>query len=198
MPRHGDDEPAPVARPEPEADPEPAELGSWRRLSGVVPKDVRESMAELREPGGLGRAARWLLVALVYSALGVGLWLAMLELYFGGEMAMQCDAVLQSETDYVVDTAVGALPGLARSVLLIVPATWLCRKITGYTSDEPGLARALLVGHVEIPNSNIYNYIYITLLGGGSEDNPWRGWRQKDAEGHRQLLNINVGLNESN
>ena len=51
---------------------------------------------------------------------------------------------------------------------------------------------------VGIPNSNIYNYIYITLLGGGSEDNPWRGWRQKDAEGHRQLLNINVGLNESN
>ena len=37
-----------------------------------------------------------------------------------------------------------------------------------------------------------------SVIRGGAEDNPWRGWRQKDAEGHRQLLNINVGLNESN
>ncbi len=43
-----------------------------------------------------------------------------------------------------------------------------------------------------IPNSNIYNYICITLLGGGTD------LSRMKAEGHRQLLNINVGLNESN
>ena len=101
------------AGPEPEPEPQSDDLAvlrgglqswrtdsqrNWSRLSAaVVPDDVRQSLAELREPGGLGRAARWLLVIVVYSALGAGLWLGMLELYFGGEMATRCDGALQSE-----------------------------------------------------------------------------------------------------
>eukprot|EP01045_Picozoa_sp_COSAG04_P026861 COSAG04_NODE_3817_length_2498_cov_49.315364_2_plen_93_part_01 len=90
MPRHGDED-----------EPEPAEASdfvgwtldpqNWGRLSTAVesalPEDVRQSLAELRQPGGCARAARWLLVALLYAALGVGLWYGMLELYFGSAEA---------------------------------------------------------------------------------------------------------------
>ena len=70
MPRHGDED---------EPEPAPAEASdfvgwtldpqNWGRLSTAVesalPEDVRQSLAELREPGGCARAGRWLLVALV-------------------------------------------------------------------------------------------------------------------------------------
>ena len=46
-----------------------------------------------------------------------------------------------------LDTVIGALPLEARSLFLAVPAAWLCGKLTGYSSDQPGLARALLAGH---------------------------------------------------
>ena len=110
-PEPGPEQRRPQAGPEPQPEPQSDDLAvlrgglqswrtdsqrNWSRLSAaVVPDDVRQSLAELREPGGLGRAARWLLVLVVYFALGSGLWLAMLELYFGSSR-MSCDAAVLS------------------------------------------------------------------------------------------------------
>jgi len=153
MPRHGEED---DAGDEPEHVPialdsliswRSGASGNWSRLSGAigVPDDMRQSFAELREPDGRARAGRWLLVAVAYALAGVALWLAMLELYFGGA-EMACSAALENDAEQAVHTVVGSLPILWRAILLL-PVVWVCGKITGYSSDQPGLVRALLLGH---------------------------------------------------
>ena len=151
----------PQAGPEPEPEPQSDDLAvlrgglqswrtdsqrNWSRLSAaVVPDDVRQSLAELREPGGLGRAARWLFVIVVYSALGAGLWYGMRELYFGSAEA-DCQSADWDREHDDVETFVGALPAQARTLLLVALGWEVCRRITGFRRDQPGLAQALLVG----------------------------------------------------
>ena len=73
---------------------------------------------------------------------GAALWWTMFELYFG-EARQQCDGALLDESRHAIDTLIGFLPMLGRSVLLGV-AWKLCRKVTGVRRDGLGLAAALL------------------------------------------------------
>ena len=97
---------------------------------------------------GLARAGRWLLVAAGYTIGGVALCLAMFELYFGSAEA-DCQSAAWDRENDDVETLIGALPILLRHMLLtaMLPASWMCRRITGYGNDQPGLVRALLVGY---------------------------------------------------
>ena len=60
---------APGPAPEPSTSAA-AESDGQTRLPDGLPEDVRQSLDELREPGGRARARRWLLVAAIYASTG--------------------------------------------------------------------------------------------------------------------------------
>ena len=122
---------------------EPAESSAALGAAVEVPEDLRESYAQARrEPGGAARACRWLAVAAAYALVGAALWWAMDELYFGAAR-LRCEGELIDEMDRAIETFVGLLPMLARSVLLGA-AFQLCRKVTSARGDGMGLGTALL------------------------------------------------------
>ena len=97
-----------------------------------MPEDVWQSLAELHEPGGCARAGRWLLVALIYAALGAGLYFGSVEADCQSDCSRRSSARCQR-----------------RATVLLATLGWqVCRQLTGFRGSE-GLARVLVGGHAK-------------------------------------------------
>ena len=140
MPRHG-----PSVDGEPEPAPPPPGLNS-----AFFPADLRQSLAELKQPGGARRVCSWLAVTAAHALAGTALYLAMDELFFGqllfGQLLFsECSIDAVSETERDIDDFFGAFPALVRGLLLTEVGTAACRKIVGLPA-RAGLVRGLLTG----------------------------------------------------
>ena len=115
----------------------------WRRLSAAVPADMRESFIELRDkPDARVRTGTAAAHALGGVALYAVIYFAMGALYFGDWVAERCGTQHQDvDIKFISETFVGALPGLARSVLLVVPAS---RHSTGPISDAHAMVTSMM------------------------------------------------------
>eukprot|EP01045_Picozoa_sp_COSAG04_P003205 COSAG04_NODE_129_length_24418_cov_207.438217_8_plen_726_part_00 len=165
----------------------------------ILPDDLRQSMAELRQPQGRARAYRWLFVATVFLVASVFFVSEMTELYFGGlpeyreEMGLRalnqssaCNTPVQAHSQHAIETFIGALPGTARTFLLTVLATTLCRKITAARNqDGSSLAAALLVVGTDGDADTIRRAGWDAIVGALESDlpdegssNPQSSWTQ--------------------
>eukprot|EP01043_Picozoa_sp_COSAG02_P062840 COSAG02_NODE_8770_length_2451_cov_2.071854_1_plen_403_part_10 len=115
-------------------------------VHATLPSDVRQSIAELRQPGAARRVSSWLAVAAAYALAGAALYLAVLTLFFGDLLFDQCMAETYiSKAEHDVDDFIGAFPALLRGLILTEVGTTVCRKIVGLPS-RAGLLRGLLTG----------------------------------------------------
>ena len=127
-----------------------ADTGGVSRPASPGPEPEPESDAQA---GWLGETGRWVLVALAYSIVGCGMWAAMFELYFQGfheaQQTHRCDAQLEigwTALGQDVEDFVGVVPIWLRGVIMGALGVTVCRQISGFSSDEPHIAQALLIG----------------------------------------------------
>ena len=113
----------------------------------LLPADLRESYAEVRrKPGSaLIRVCRWLMVVMTYALVGVGMYQAMFQLYFGDVQLQRCEGLAVDASRHWIETLIGAAPAQARTVLLSAVLMTLCRKMTQARDQGVGLTTALLV-----------------------------------------------------
>ena len=113
----------------------------------LLPADLRESYAEVRrKPGSaLIRVCRWLMVVMTYALVGVGMYQAMFQLYFGDMQLQRCEGLAVDASRHWIETFIGAIPAQARAVLLTGVFMTLCRKMTQARDQGVGLTTALLV-----------------------------------------------------
>ena len=149
----------------------------------MVPDDVRQSLAELREPGGYARAARWLLVIVVYATLGAGLWYGMRELYFGGVLPA-CETFVPAQIQRAVEWLIGAIPAVARGTIIVFAVSMALRKL-GCAREGGGgiLANLVVVGREsdadDVDVLSRAGWMAIVGRGGGeSGTEPQPTWQQ--------------------
>lgn len=141
------------ASPGPDPEPESDEQAETEKAVETETEPGREPEAGGSTKPWLSQTGRWVLVALAYSIVSCGIWAALFQLYFRGfheaQQTLRCDAQLEigwTASGQDVEDFVGAVPIWLRGILMGALGVTVCRRISGFSSDEPHIAQALLIG----------------------------------------------------